>query len=99
LARPPLPRTPNRLDQIEGAREYDEQVLAMIVSLTSEITVLRARLDAAERLLVASGALADGAIDGFEPEASAVTQRNAQRQAIIRKVFRPLTEAQSGKAD
>ena len=98
LARTPLPRTPNRLDPIEGVRAFDEQVLAMIVSLTSEVAVLRARLDAAERLLVASGALAPGAVDGFDPAPDAAAARDAERQALIRKVFRPLTEAAASEA-
>lgn len=38
----------------------DEQLLAMIVGLMSEMTVLRAHLDACERLLAASGALSPG---------------------------------------
>lgn len=98
MARSPLPRTPNRLDAIDGARELDEQVLGMIVSLTSEITVLRARLDACERLLEESGSLKPGAVDQFDPAPEVAAVRDAQRQAIIRKVFRPLTEAQNNEA-
>lgn len=93
MPRQPLPRTPHRLDPIDGARAMDEQLLAMIVSLTSEVTILRARLDAAERLLQASGALAPGAVDGFEPDASAEAQREGHRRATLDKVFRPMREA------
>lgn len=93
MSRQPLPRTPKRLDAIDGARPMDEQLLAMIVGLTSEVTILRARLDAAERLLEESGALASGAIDGYEPDAAAVAAREAVRLATIDKVFRPMREA------
>ena len=93
MSRQPLPRTPNRLDAIDGARAMDEQLLAMIVGLTSEVTILRARLDAAERLLEASGALAAGAVDAFEPDATAEAAREATRRATIDKVFRPMREA------
>ncbi len=93
MTRTPLPRTPNRLDEIDGSREFDEQVLAMIVALTSEVTVLRARLDAAERLLAKSGALPTGSVDEYDPDEEAEAQRNAQRKRILDKVFRPLTEA------
>ncbi|MCY1672680.1 hypothetical protein OVA07_16905 [Novosphingobium sp. SL115] len=93
MSRQPLPRTPNRLDAIDGARPMDEQLLAMIVGLTSEVTILRARLDAAERLLEASGALTPGAIDGYEPDAAAEAAREAYRRATLNKVFRPLREA------
>ena len=92
-SRKPLPRTPNRLDPIDGARPMDEQLLAMIVGLTSEVTILRARLDAAERLLEAAGALAPGAIDAYEPDAAAEAARESYRKATLDKVFRPLREA------
>ena len=91
--RPSLPRTPKRLDAIDGVRSMDEQLLAMIVGLTSEVTVLRARLDACERLLSASGALAPGVIDSFEPDPEAAVQRELLRKATLDKVFRPLREA------
>ncbi|WP_157573235.1 hypothetical protein [Novosphingobium sp. AAP83] len=93
MSRLPLPRTPHRLDPIDGARAMDEQLLAMVVGLTSEVTILRARLDAAERLLEASGVLAPGAVDGFEPDAEAEAARERQRRATVDKVFRPLREA------
>lgn len=93
MTRTPLPRTPNRLDPIEGSRAMDEQFLAMIVALASEVTVLRARLDAAERLLAANGALPAGAIDGYAPDDAAQTEREALRTATVNKVFRPLREA------
>lgn len=93
MSRSPLPRTPHRLDPIDGARPMDEQLLAMIVALTSEVTVLRARLDACERLLAAGGALAPGAVDGFAPDAEAEAVREGLRRATLEKVFRPLREA------
>lgn len=93
MSRTPLPRTPNRLDEIPGQPARDEQLLAMIVSLASEATILRARLDACERLLVQAGVLAADAIDSYDPDADAQTARDAQRARILRKVFRPLEEA------
>lgn len=93
MTRQTLPRTPNRLDAIDGSRAMDEQLLAMIVGLTSELTVLRARLDACERLLGASGALPPGAVDAFEPDAQAAAEREGLRKKTLEKVFRPLREA------
>lgn len=92
MTRTPLPRTPNRLDAIDNARPLDEQLIGMIVGLASEVTVLRARLDAAERLLVAGGALQPGAIDGYAPDAEAGAERDAARAASMEKIFRPLRE-------
>jgi hypothetical protein len=93
MTRTPLPRKPNRLDAIERARDLDEQMLGMIVGLASEVTVLRARLDACERLLVAGGALEEGAIDRFEPDESASATRELLRKQAMYKIFRPLREA------
>lgn len=93
MTRTPLPRKPNRLDAIEGARDLDEQFLAMIVSLTSEVTVLRARLDAAERLLVKRGSLNKGEVDSFDPDSEAQIERDALRRRTMQKIFRPLHEA------
>ena len=92
MTRVPLPRTPNRLDAIPGGDARDEQLLGMIVALTSEVTILRARLDACERLLVASGALTEGAVDRFDPDAAAQGERERARQHTIAKVLRPLRE-------
>lgn len=90
---------PNRLDPIDGSRDLDEQMLSMIVSLVSEVSILRARLDACERLLVGHGVLPQGAIDAFEPDAKGQEERDAQRRHIIAKVLRPLTEAAAREAE
>lgn len=93
MTRSVLPRMPKRLDAIDGSRAMDEQLLAMIVGLTSEVTVLRARLDTCERLLAANGTLVPGVIDAFEPDAAGVVEREGMRMATLEKVFRPLREA------
>lgn len=93
VSRIKLPRTPNRLDDIPGQSSFDEQMLAMVVGMASELTVMRARLDACERLLADAGIFAPGAVDAYEPDADAQAARDAQRERILRKIFRPLQEA------
>lgn len=88
-----LPRTPKRLDPIPGQSSFDEQLLGMIVGLASETAILRARLDACERLLAEAGVLPPGAIDTFSPDGTAQQEREEQRNRILRKIFRPLEEA------
>jgi hypothetical protein len=90
--RRPLPRTPKKLDPIPGREARDEQTLGMILALTSEITILRARLDACERLLVDAKVLPTGAIDSFAPDAAAQAEREALRTRSIAKILRPMHE-------
>lgn len=88
-----LPRTPKRLDPIPGHAAFDEQIMAMIVGLTSEITILRTRLDSCERLLAQAGVLPPDAVDSYNPDGAAQQAQEAQRHRIMTKIFRPLTEA------
>ena len=87
-----LPRTPKSLDAIPGRAAQDEQTMAMILALTSEMTVLRARLDTCERLLTAADVLAPDAIEAFVPDAAAEAERETLRTRTIAKVLRPLSE-------
>ncbi len=87
-----LPQSPKKLDAIPGQRQVDAQTMAMIVSLASETTILRARLDACERLLVAAKLLAPGAIDAFSPDPAAQIERDRQRTQSMAKIFRSLQE-------
>lgn len=82
-----------RLLSIPGQSRSEEQSMAMIVALTSEVTVLRARLDAFERLAQASGVVTQAAIDGFVPNAGADAERAALRARTLRRVFRSMREA------
>ncbi len=67
--------------------------MVMIVALTSEVAVLRARLDAFERLSEAAGGVSPEQIDAFAPDAEAESERAKQRQRLLRRVFRSLGEA------
>lgn len=92
-----LPRSPKGLAPIPGQRQIDAQTLSMIVALASQVTVLRARLDACERVLVGGSVIQPGAIDAFVPDAQAQAERDALRTTGMNKIFRALQEA--GEAD
>lgn len=92
-----IPRTPKGLAPIPGQRDADEQTLSMIVALTSEVAVIRARLDTCERLLVRNGVFEDDAIEAFAPDAAAQAERDQLRKRTLEKIFRPLQE--SGEAE
>lgn len=92
-----MTRSTKRLLPIPGLDTADEQTMAMIVALTSEVTVLRARLDAFERIAEAAGLVSRSDIDAFVPDADADVERSAQRRRTLSRVFRALREA--GEAD
>ena len=68
---------------VPGHRALDDDMLAMLVALTSELTVVRARMDTMERILAQSGVMAEGAVDGFEPDAAATRARAAAAGAVV----------------
>lgn len=79
---------PSASRTVPGHRPLDDDMLAMLVALTSELTVLRARQDSMERILAGAGVMAEGAVDGFEPDAAATQARSAERKRLIANVFR-----------
>jgi hypothetical protein len=62
----------------------------MVFALTSEVAVLRERLDAHERLAAANAFTGPEAVDAYVPDESAQQARAAQRERLIAKVSRPL---------
>ena len=63
-----------------------DQLLAMVVALAGEVTVLRERLDTAERLLDASGELRQR-IDSYRPAPEVVAERETWRAKFLDTVL------------
>ena len=70
-----------------------DKLLAMIMAMSGEIALLRGRLDTHERLLAAGQPVTPQAIDAFVPDAASEAAREAQRQAMLARVFRILAVA------
>jgi hypothetical protein len=87
-----LPRTPKKLDVIPGQRAQDEQLIGMVLALTGELAILRARLDTCERLLVDAKIFASDAIETYIHDDAAVAEREQLRVRSIAKVLRPMHE-------
>lgn len=68
-----------------------DALINMVLSLTSEVAVLRERLDAHERLAQAGVPASPDAVDAFAPDAAVQQARTAQRERLIKKVCRALT--------
>lgn len=87
------PEPYKRRVELPGQSPAEDRMLAMVAALTSELAVLRARLDTVERLAEQAGVLDRAAIEVFVPDAAGEAEREDQRKRLIDKVFRPLRDA------
>ena len=71
------------------ARSIDN-LMAMIMTLTQEISVLRDRLDTIEQLLAEKKTISLEDIDTFEPSDDLVKQRKERRQLLLKRVLLPI---------
>jgi hypothetical protein len=69
-----------------------DRLVAMVLALTSEVSVLRDRLDTIETLGTRAGWLGDGAVDAHVPDLDERTRREARREAMIGRVLHILKE-------
>ena len=65
-----------------------DQMMTFMLELTTEVSVLRERLDTVERLLDRHGSVTRAAIEAFVPEAEVENERAAWRDAYVKRVFR-----------
>jgi hypothetical protein len=85
--------------RVPGADPRVDTLLGMVMALTSEIAVLRDRLDAHERLAGAGQAPTPQAVDDYSPDEAVQQQRAARRSRLIDKVCRPLVAADAQTTD
>ena len=67
-----------------------DNLMAMIMTLTQEISVLRDRLDTIEQLLAEKKTISLEDIDTFEPSDDLVKQRKERRQLLLKRVLLPI---------
>lgn len=84
IVRLATPRRPVPDEDPEVAR-----LSAMVLALLGELAITRERLDTVERLLDAANVLRQSDIEAFEPQGSAVVEREQLRKRQIGKVMRP----------
>ncbi len=65
-----------------------DQMMTFMIELTTEVAVLRERLDTVERLLDSEGSVTRAAIEAYRASAAVEAERNAQREAYLKRVFR-----------
>lgn len=93
VAEDDLPAQQRKRRPIPGMSDTEERLLAMVTALTGQLAVTRERLDTLERLLSRAGAIDRADFESFSAEETASREREALRQSIIAKVFRPLQES------
>ncbi|MDZ8240962.1 MAG: hypothetical protein RMZ69_28025 [Nostoc sp. ChiQUE01a] len=69
-----------------------DKLLAMVMALTGEVSVLRDRLDTIERLLEVKGILSATEIEGYQPDAKVINEREKCRAEYIARVLRVVQE-------
>jgi hypothetical protein len=65
-----------------------DQMMTFMLELTTEVGVLRTRLDTIERLLDRHASVTRAAIEAFMPDAPAEAERAAWNDAFLKRVFR-----------
>lgn len=68
-----------------------DQLWWVMLAMLGEITVLRDRLDAHERLAARRGLYSATDVDEFEPTAEEAQQRTEQRDAMVARTLRSVT--------
>jgi hypothetical protein len=74
-----------------------DRAVAMIMTLAAELYVVKDRLRSLEVLLVQRGAVDDGAIDGYVPDAAERARIEAERTAYVRELMRCVLGEQASK--
>ncbi|BAY78871.1 hypothetical protein NIES25_53500 (plasmid) [Nostoc linckia NIES-25] len=76
-----------------------DKLLAIVMALTGEVSVLRDRLDTIERLLEVKGILSASEIEGYQPDAKVINEREKWRGEYIARVLRVVQELETVSED
>jgi len=72
--------------------EAVDRVLSIVMALAGEVSVLRERVDAHERLAAKHNLYGPADVDAFIPDEGAEADRSAWRNAYLRRVFRAVEQ-------
>lgn len=73
-----------------------DKVMLMLVNLMSEVSALRDRLDTMEAVVELGGQPTSAAIEAYELTLERHLARETNRQAMLSRVLRPVTEDRDG---
>jgi hypothetical protein len=74
-----------------------DQLMAIAVALTAEVSVAFDRIDTLERLLAARGVVGAADVEAWQPDAEAAAERARRREALIERVFQVLSQYARGR--
>lgn len=89
----PAPEGPQIIRDAKGKRPdfYEapgmDQAMSMIMVLANEVSVIRDRLDSAERVAKANGIDLAAGIETIELDQDALEEREARRQSLLTRLF------------
>ena len=69
-----------------------DQLMALFMAMSGELSVLYDRVDTLERLLEESGVMSRERIEAYRPDSGVADQRQQRRQEYIRRLFRIIRE-------
>lgn len=69
-----------------------DKLMAIVMALAGEVSVLRERLDTVERLVESKGLLTRHEIEGYKPTEQAAEEREQWRSQYIARVLRVVQE-------
>ncbi len=87
-----LPRVAKGKKPIYLDERSIDNLMAMIMTLTQEISVLRDRLDTIEKLLVNKKSITLEDIETFEPDDDLIKERKDRRQMLLKRVLLPINK-------
>ena len=85
-----LPRVAKGKKPIYLDERSIDNLMAMIMTLTQEISVLRDRIDTIEKLLVDKKSITLEDIETFEPDDDLIKERKDRRQMLLKRVLLPI---------
>ena len=65
-----------------------DQVMTFILELTTEVAVMRERLDTVERLLDQHGSVTRAALEAYSPGPEVEAERTAWREGYLKRIYR-----------
>lgn len=98
--RKPRRRWARGVDRPQYLRPEDnDRVMMMLVNLMADVSALRDRLDTHEALAEAGQVATAAAIETFELDTTRRAAREAERQAMLKRVLRPIFEEREAALD